>query len=127
MRAQRRLHRTPFSSRASVFLRLVFLLIGLFAVLQTAQAAPYAEPLHPATFDLKAARRLDDLNVEELPIQIESPPSVRVKEIRFTSTRWDENGVARPIRIQAFVAIPCCASGQLGLFSCPEIVMAGLG
>ncbi len=33
----------------------------------------------------------------------------------------------QPVRISAKAAAHCCASGQVGLFSGPEIVMAGLG
>ncbi len=91
----------------------LFLLLGsLLFPTQNTQAAPFSEPMRPATFDLKAARRTDDLQVEVRSTQIESAPSVRVKEIRFSSTSWDENGVAKPIRIQAFVAIPVSAESK---------------
>ena len=129
MRAQRRNIPLGSLSAGSKLLRFFLLLLGSLANIQQLAAAPVSEPMRPATFDLKAVRRIDDLNVEERKTQIESPPSVHVKEIRFTSTSWDENGVAKPIRIQAFVAIPTSADpSKQPAIKLPGLVSAhGLG
>lgn len=120
MLAQRLHFPLAFLSQNSVLSFRFLLLVGLLC--SSAHAAPYPEPMRPATFDLKAARRADDLHVEVRATQIESAPSVHVKEIRFTSTSWDENGVAKPIRIQAFVAIPTSADPAKS----PQIKLPGL-
>lgn len=93
--------------------------------IQTAQAAASAEPFRAAQFDLKAARRADDLEVRDQSFSTSDNPAVRVREIRYASSSWDENGVKKTIHIQAFVAIPTALpSGQ----RLPAVVSAhGLG
>ena len=100
-------------------------LLGSLLMIQQAIAAAPAEPFKAATFDLKAARKADNLAVHEVPGAMSEAAGVRVREIRFASQRWDEQGIPSTIHIQAFVAIPSTAQGSQPL---PAVVSAhGLG
>lgn len=82
----------------------------------------------PASFDLAAARRADDLAATERPLAREGsvvpPADVALHEVRYTSLTWDAGG-AHPIRIRAVVAVPLRPAPP---HSRPGIVFAhGLG
>jgi len=79
--------------------------LGLVGLLAPAPAAP-AERFRPATFDLAAARDARDLEVVEVAASRRVTDGVTVREVRFTSRAWDARGRSRPIRIQAFLAVP---------------------
>ena len=100
-------------------------LVVLPVILGTASRSVAAELFRPATFDLGAARRVDDLDAIDLPGSARATPAVRIREIRFSSTSWSETGVKKTIRIQAFVAIPLHAGAAHSL---PAVISAhGLG
>src|SRR3954447_21880340 len=60
-------------------------------------------PRGPATFDLTAARRSDDLGVVTTPVTRELPPRMEAAEVSYLSTEWP-GGVPRPIRIRGYLA-----------------------
>jgi len=79
----------------------------------------------PARFDLTAARRLSDLDAEEIVGSARIIDGAPVREVRFDSTMWSPRGEPHPIRIQAFVALP---PGPIEPHSKPAVVHAhGLG
>lgn len=76
-----------------------------------------------ATFDLKLARRTADLDAVDVPGSARVVDGVKLREVRFSSRRWDSEPAV--IRIQAFVAVP---PGSFPLHSKPAVVFAhGLG
>ena len=100
-------------------------LLSPFFTIQQAGAAIPAETFKAATFDLKAARKADNLAVREVPHSTSEAAGVRIREIRFASQRWDEQGVPSTIHIQAFVAVPSTAQDSHPL---PAVISAhGLG
>lgn len=77
-----------------------------------------------ASFDLRGARAQDDLFAVELSSRARIVDGISLHEVSFNSLTWDD-GSARPIRIQAFVAIP---PGKYPPHSKPAVVFAhGLG
>ncbi|HEY3354547.1 MAG TPA: acetylxylan esterase [Polyangia bacterium] len=82
-------------------------------------------PYRPARFDLTAARDARDIGLTEMPGTPRVVDGVAVREIRFTSSAWDARGRARPIRIQAYLAIP---PGAYAPHTKPAVILAhGLG
>jgi hypothetical protein len=76
-----------------------------------ASVSAQAEPFGPAVFDLTAAARPDELHVEEVAGSARIDRGVKVRELRYSSTAWSDQGNARPARIQAFVAVPAEGEG----------------
>jgi dienelactone hydrolase len=113
------------ASRVIVARRLASMLFA-FAALGIGRPAMGAEAFQPATFDLRAARRTDDLEVTDLPGSLRVTPQARVREVRFSSSMWAE-GARRTIRIQAFVATPTARDASVPR-NLPAVVIAhGLG
>lgn len=76
-----------------------------------------------ARFDLPLARRASDLDAQDVPGSQSIVDGVSVREVRFTSYRWD--GEPAAIRIQAYVAVP---PGSYPANSKPAVIYAhGLG
>lgn len=76
-----------------------------------------------ASFDLQLARRITDLDAVDVPGSAQVIDGVKLREVRFSSRRWDADPAV--IRIQAFVAVP---PGSFPLHSKPAVVFAhGLG
>jgi dienelactone hydrolase len=59
----------------------------------------------PARFDLGAARRMADLQVERRA-SAAGGERARVEEVTWSSTQWTARGEARPIRIHGYLARP---------------------
>jgi len=76
-----------------------------------------------AQFDMELARRKSDLDAEDLAGSARIEDGVHVREVKFSSRRWD--GEPSTIRIQAYVAVP---PGQYPRHSKPAVIYAhGLG
>jgi dienelactone hydrolase len=84
----------------------------------------WGERFHPARFDLEAAR--DPRDLEAVVIGGGSvAQGITVREVRFASRAWDRWGRSRPIRLQAFLAVP---PGAYPRHSKPIVITAhGLG
>jgi dienelactone hydrolase len=75
----------------------------------------------PARFDLAAARRTSDLQLERRP-SAAGGERARVEEVTWASTQWTANGEARPIRIHGYLAHPRAGGSR------PAVLIAhGLG
>ena len=76
-----------------------------------------------ARFDLDLARRTGDLDADDVAGSHAIEDGVHVREVRFSSRRWD--GEPATIRIQAYVAVP---PGSYPRHSKPAVIYAhGLG
>jgi dienelactone hydrolase len=99
--------------------------ILLLIAIDSGSKAVAAQTFRAAAFDLKAARRTDDLEATDVAGSARVTGTARVREIRFLSNSWDESGAVKAIRIQAFVAIP---SDPGPVHSLPAVISAhGLG
>ncbi|MCC6748782.1 MAG: hypothetical protein IT371_14070 [Deltaproteobacteria bacterium] len=86
--------------------------------------AARAERFDAASFDLGAARNAGDLAAVVLPRE-RVAHGITVREVQFTSRVWDRWGRWRPMRIQAFLAVP---PGSYPRRSKPIVITAhGLG
>lgn len=84
----------------------------------------HAETFRPATFDQAAARRTSDLDASDqpAPLPASAATGVSLREVRFASTAWSEEGIAHRITIHGYLAIPS-NGGRL-----PAVISAhGLG
>ena len=100
----------------------VFLLLALLC---WPSSGVGADKFRAASFDLTAARRSDTLDAKELPESRKTTEQVTLREVRFSSLSWDEAGIAKIIRIAAFLAVPK-DSGPLHRL--PAVIIAhGLG
>lgn len=93
----------------------------------TAACRPAREDFRPATFDLAAARRTEDLAAVATPDPPVPRGGLRTFDVSYVSTEWRSDGSARPIHIHGFLAAPAGAGAGARERKPAVVVAHGLG